>query len=256
MMRRFGQASVATVRRAGAKVELAMPESVLETVCDGRMALVGEEDVGGGVLKVDLPDGALFHIPQMGFAVGFDFLDTPVIDALRTEFLRLPEGTPIILDVRGNRGGHPSIVAELANWFLPPDTEWRRCLSRFGDGPDDLTPMVVERTRDTGWGMTGPLVVLQDSSTYGSAEFLPWWTYLSGRGQLVGQPSDGSYGLSWQVPVPGVGGIINALRCERADGSILDGSPPAPDVVVTFDPADLAAGVDTMVEAGRAAWDL
>ncbi|MCB9665044.1 MAG: hypothetical protein H6732_13095 [Alphaproteobacteria bacterium] len=220
--------------------------------CDGRIPPAGEVDLGGNVLRTDLPGGVvLVRLPRLGGSSGPPGPEASVA-ALRGLVQGLPSGTPVIVDLRSVQGGYPGVVDALAGWALPDGSPLRTCTDRVAPGEGGTVgPSTLPSVAEDGVVLDGPLAVLTDHATYGAPEYLPLaWR---DRALLVGHPGYGSYGLSGGYRATGLRGAVDARRCDDAQGLPLEGRPPPLDLEVGLHRADVAQGVDTVIEAARRA---
>lgn len=254
LMMRPGGERVATVRRGDRVVQVRLEERGIGT-CRTHFGVPDTRTLIGDATWAPLPDGATYlHIPQMGADDGHGYFGfEPLVEAAE-EVLRGRDSTKALLvDLRGNPGGHTDVARTFADWMLPEGTPLWWCNARVGDAPDDLSGGIISRSRASVFVWSGPLAVLTDGSTYGSSEFLPRWVEETGRGLVVGSPTNGSFGMTWAMGIGGWGAYVNALRCERLDGTPLDGFPDPVDVPARQSAADAAAGIDSVVQAALTA---
>ncbi|MCA9571907.1 MAG: hypothetical protein KC656_28915, partial [Myxococcales bacterium] len=230
---------------------VALPDRVDPLDCDGRVRLDGERPVGGDVVRADVDGVVVLHLPQMGTRHPGGDLDTPMIEALRDALVDLPSATPVVLDLRGNRGGFQTIGDWLAGVWLDEGTLLRTCVDRTGPGLDDVTaPREVRVVRAPGHPvLTGPVAVIQDGLTYGGAEYLGVALKSAGRGLLVGDISSGSFGVAFATDEGELGGFVSGRACTGPGGASLEGKPPAVDVPAAHTVEALSEGRDAVLEA-------
>lgn len=218
--------------------------------CVGRVAPPTEADAGSGVWRADLPGGVvLLRLPVLGGGGGGGSGSAPMIARLREIVSGLGPGTPVIVDLRGVQGGFSEVADALAGWALPDGSPLRTCTDRLGPG-STVGPSTRPSVAEEGVVLDGPLAVLVDGTTFGAPEYLSLG--LEGRALRLGAPSYGSHGLSGRFPEVGVFGAVDVRRCDDAQGRTLEGRP-ALDRAVELRAGDVAAGIDTMVEAARVA---
>jgi hypothetical protein len=248
----LGGERAAWVERRGAVARIPL-QSLVPRPCPGRVAPPGERDVGGGVRRADLDGGVvLLDLRELGAGTAEGFSDTPMIDAVLAQVDSLDSGTPLIIDLRGNRGGYTSVMLALANRWLPDHTLLWSCAVRASDVPA-MPPILPVYSVAVGPTDTRPVAILLDALTYGSAERVPWAMHTSGRALLVGSPSEGAFGTVYRIPIDGVVAYVNADFCVDGAGLPLEGRGVPVDLPVTLQRADLEVGLDTVIEAARVA---
>jgi carboxyl-terminal processing protease len=167
------------------------------------------------------------------------------------------EAKTIIVDVRGNPGGHP--VALQASLMGRPYQVWTESSSQHG-GPilrnySDAYPEhatvtysdAIVRPREAGY--TGRLVLLTDRiCSCGCEDFVMPFKY-SKRATLVGEATAGTFSLTRHVDYEN-GMILNisAIHHTFPDGSQFEGVGIAPDVPVDLTPDDWKAGRDPVLQ--------
>lgn len=107
-----------------------------------------------------------------------------------------------------------------------------------------------------------PIAVLTGPHAGSAGDIFPFLLGLHPRARRFGRPTDGRFGLtthtiansgSWFPETDPFSGDLHASYTVAimadADGVHLQGAPPAPEVEVWLEPDDVAAGVDTVVDA-------
>ena len=137
----------------------------------------------------------------------------------------------VILDLRGNKGGADSDVAQIAGMFLAPGTETGKIVAPSGTVTTTAIPPAT--TQKQLIPDDKPVVVLVDRNTASSAESLAGSLKESGRAVLVGEKTFGKAGIQSPLLLPG-GAIVLVVSAEHADrsGSIYSGVGIRPDVEV------------------------
>jgi carboxyl-terminal processing protease len=167
------------------------------------------------------------------------------------------EAKTIIVDVRGNPGGHP--VALQASLMGRPYQVWTESSSQHG-GPilrnySDAYPEhatvtysdAIVRPREAGY--TGRLILLTDRiCSCGCEDFVMPFKY-SKRATLVGETTAGTFSLTRHIDYEN-GMILNisAIHHTFPDGSQFEGVGIAPDVPVDMTPDDWKAGRDPVLQ--------
>ena len=167
------------------------------------------------------------HIPSMGSEDYNNFYRDLFRDNVDKEAL--------IIDVRGNTGGH--IHDQIINLLNRQPYAWST--SRRYSGIQNLEPRRV-------W--TRPSIVLVDEGSFSDGEIFPTVYQELGLGKVVGQPSSGSVIGTWQyrlldgssMRMPGSGWY-------KLDGTNMEGTGVRPDILVEITPEDLISGNDTQL---------
>ncbi len=120
---------------------------------------------------------------------------------------------------------------------------------------DPLPTFSFEVPEDDRLNHAAPTAVLVDYSTTSAADFFVWGAKEFSDAIVVGTPGTANYGFGGLGAVV-VGGLVaelayrnDPLQSRMMDGTPLEGVEVIPDIVVEYDPSDLAGGVDTVLEA-------
>jgi hypothetical protein len=197
------------------------------------------------------------------------------IELIRNDLLKYSDIKGLVWDIRGNGGGSQELGIALMGSDLLGSTEgaFANCYARVpASSPpafktDEVEyPFPYQAFADEplpSVGFTGKQVLLVDGSAYSASD---WMVYAAKKAgiTIVGHASAGAYGYSTGdsyvtkhiAPADGVhAGIlsyISGAKCvDTATGEPMEGDAPI-DVVVDFEPSDLAAGIDTQLEAAAA----
>lgn len=158
----------------------------------------------------------------------FDSFDMPSAQWLREQLLAHPSKKAVILDLRGNTGGHIfALGAVLGDVFSSPvdmgemvhrgeTSRWHRSVSQRG-----------------GAKYAGPLAVVVSHDTASAAEIFAQLIQDYGRGKVVGTRSAGAMLTSVFWPLAGGGKLqLSVYDYRSPKGRRLEGNGVAPDVVV------------------------
>jgi hypothetical protein len=141
--------------------------------------------VGYGLVRVENLPGNVGYV-DLRYFVGDAAHAATVFDGAANS---VAYADAVILDLRGNHGGDPNIVARLLSHFLPPKTHLNDFVAR-GDGK----PVVVRSTYTTrvpGPRIAAPLYVLISNHTFSGGEECAYDVQALRRGTLVGAVTGG-----------------------------------------------------------------
>lgn len=163
----------------------------------------------------------------------------------------LPEGTDLVLDLRGNPGGRLMEAEALLACFLPLEHGWAVRTFRSGR---------AERLRiEGGCGermapVDLDLAVLVSGESRSAAELTPAALQEAGRAVIVGEKTPGVVLISQDSPLPD-GGSLSLSRADfvTSGGVRLEGRGVTPDILAPTTLADRRAGRDPGLEAALAA---
>ncbi len=195
------------------------------------------------------------------------------IERINTDLAQYTNVTGRVWDIRGNSGGAQEYALGVVGALGASEGATGTCHARI---PESDPPMFetaaeyplpyqvfVDQPLPT-INFSGAQAIVTDGLAVSAAD---WMTYFASQNDIVvvGHASAGSYGYQTGAsfvarniePEPGVhGGVssyISGARCvDTASGQAMEGVAPI-DITVDFSPADLAAGVDTQLEAAVAA---
>jgi hypothetical protein len=181
----------------------------------------------GGVSAVSRVDGA--------WVLRLDGLEAPDLARpyLAAAFALARDATALVLDLRGNGGGEPAMVALVAGWLL-------------GGRPAPLSE-VVYRTRrrrwstpdDAGAAPDRPAAVLVGPGTFSSGEALAYHLRVRGRVVVVGERTPGA--ADHVVPIrltrTVTGQLPEAYVVDAVTGANWEGTGVVPDVDCPADQA-------------------
>lgn len=146
----------------------------------------------------------------------------------------------LILDLRDNAGGR--VADGLLGIFCQPQHTFT--LPRGGE-----RGYPTDRRVSPAWD--GPMAVLCNGNTFSNAEIFCHAYKRLGRGQLVGQPTNGGVISALPVTIPQVGELQVPFRgwFHAGTGLDLELNGTVPDLAVPLDPGDQVAGNDPQLAA-------
>ena len=153
----------------------------------------------------------------------------------------LQDAPGIIIDLRGNPGGDPSIAEELAAQFLDRQVSFGSFRTRSGTMARNLIGKNV---------YTGPLVILIDTTSYLASEYFASSMQVVRRAVIIGERSPGG-GSGMNVKILSNGAIFgyHVFVMLAPDGAVLEGYGVIPDMIVTLERSQLLAGIDAQLQA-------
>jgi hypothetical protein len=182
-------------------------------------------------------------------------------DAVRVEFDKVKDAPAIVWDLRANYGGITPVGLAIASG-MPTARSTALSYCRYRPpGATTLDPQryaeyAVTRTTTGPFAYAGRVAVVIDGLDYSASDYFAYAVRTATDTKLVGSATAGAYGGSGpQKPLggtPAVSVTVDVNRCFDAADLPLEGRAVEPHVPVEYDPADLAAGRDTLLEAAVA----
>lgn len=165
----------------------------------------------------------------------------------------------IVWDARGNTGGITTVGLAIVSGFASAKTKTiSYCRSRDeGSSPPTFTSSKYAEYSITPGGpfaYAGKVAVVTDGLAYSAGDYFPFAALRGSDAPVVGSSSAGAYGSAGPTfdvagPPKLVSNYDPSACFDAATNAHLEASPPAPTLAVEYDPADLAAGKDTVLEA-------
>lgn len=181
------------------------------------------------------------------FVIAFDSFDAGVGRWMDAQLAGLPEGTPVVLDLRNNRGGLLVEASSVLSCFLPAGLEWATHKPRRGAE----TPLALRRACRP---YDGPVAVLVNGASRSAAELVPAALQENGRGVVVGRRTAGDVLISTEWKLPDGGEMsLSIADIHMAGGARLEKNGVEPDVPATTSLDDRRAGRDPALDAAVAA---
>ncbi len=196
--------------------------------------------------------------PTSGLQAEYDAYIAAFQAKIAVAFDALKSAPAIVWDIRGNGGGATPIGLAIASGFPGANAaQLSYCQARIpASSPPAFDPqryVPYALTPGGRFAYAGKVAVLTDGLDYSAADYFPLVTRLRTKAILVGAGTAGAYGSTSdtkQFAGPPVFSVATDLnRCSLADGDVpLEGKSVEPHVPVDYDPVDLAAGRDTVLE--------
>jgi carboxyl-terminal processing protease len=186
-----------------------------------------------------------FDQRRLSRGIGYIRFNTfmPAVAERLFEAIRKFHNSPgLIIDLRGNPGGHRSLITEVAGQCMAEEVMFLKLKTRSGTEAVRVQPVAGP--------FTGPVVVLVDVMSKSAAEAFAAGMQATGRAWIVGETTPGSIGPANPMPLPnGAMLVYPYAQCVRPDGSVIEGRGVTPDVEVKLDRSSLAQGRDVQLEA-------
>lgn len=211
-----------------------------------------------GVAVIRLPNFLPFDKAPPTTEAGFASYEADYQAKLVAIFDTVKHAPAIIWDARGNEGGiTPVGLAIVAGFSSARATELSYCQTRVAgssppsfDGPRYASYVVAPGGP---FSYAGKVAIVTDGLAYSAGDYFPFAASQASNVAVVGSPTAGAFGGgAGPISIPGppsLGATFDPTGCFRAsDGAPLEASPPSPRVGVEYDPKDLAAGIDTVLE--------
>jgi C-terminal processing protease CtpA/Prc len=164
----------------------------------------------------------------------------------------------IVWDTRGNTGGITSVGAAITGGFPSARTT---AVSYCRDRIDGAFPIAYSPQHYAIYGVepggpfayAGKVAVVTDGLAYSAGDYFPRFVAKASDVPVVGSASAGAYGGGHiEIAVDGPPKLeanYDPTACfDAVTNAPLEGAPLAPKVPVEYDPSDLSAGKDTIVE--------
>ncbi len=168
----------------------------------------------------------------------------------------MKDAPAIIWDLRGNGGGYTSIALAILGGRIQQPLDPYTIATRIpGSTPPAFEPVdfVFQVTPNDALAYGGKVAILTDGICYSACDLVSCAAKQAKLAVLVGQPTAGGFGtIKEVVQLPGSPAVWVSIDDQRTldlQGVPLETHSVQPDLLVDYDPDDVAAGVDTMPEA-------
>lgn len=239
-----------TLRRGDAEFDVELSRDGYQTgTCKPQWMLDFLEGASGSVLKYK---AAAAHIGYLQLDTLSDSSETVILADLDQALSDFAEMDGIIFDARYNHGGSDLVVMKVLSRFLG-QTVWPVSF-RYKNGPehDDFTLWVPEPVLPGAAPMDLPVIFLINGGCVSAADFFAAAASYIPTFELLGTPSCGATGAPKHETMHDSGITFYYSQMQRkflATGQQIEGIGIAPDHLVPMNPADMALGVDTQIQA-------
>lgn len=217
-----------------------------------------------GIAEVSILPGNIGYVRMTFFApIDFTQRDDSTRAAADAALTFVSFTDAVIIDLRQNGGGAPSMVGYLVSAFTPPDTDiYSTFVGRNGTRQERAGVAYPSPRLDV------PVYVLVSARTGSAAEGFAYTLQAAGRARIVGEPSAGASNPGANVPVGDGFSIFvsNAKPVNPITGGNWGGSGVQPDLPSSWDEAlrvaqrhaltSLARRDDSPAMAQNALWAL
>lgn len=183
---------------------------------------------------------------ESGFAyIAFDGWRQPAGRRFNEALDKLRDAPGLVVDLRGNPGGHTDVMLEIASPFFPRETYYGGFRRR--DGRIDKY-----FTRRPARPYDRPVVILTDEGSASASETFAAFLQEAGRARVVGRQSAGSTHNMRSTRLPHGGTVHYSIRAYLTPGGRdPEGTGVVPDETVPLRLSDLREGRDAALEAAE-----
>ncbi|HEY9282109.1 MAG TPA: S41 family peptidase, partial [Pyrinomonadaceae bacterium] len=183
---------------------------------------------------------------ESGFAyIAFDGWRQPAGRRFNEALDKLRDAPGLVVDLRGNPGGHTDVMLEIASPFFPRETYYGGFRRR--DGRIDKY-----FTRRPARPYDRPVVILTDEGSASASETFAAFLQEAGRARVVGRQSAGSTHNMRSTRLPHGGTVHYSIRAYLTPGGRdPEGTGVVPDETVPLRLSDLRDGRDAALEAAE-----
>jgi len=213
-------------------------KNALHERCIERMLRTREGDMG------DLLPPAYLEFESMRLDGGigyirFNTFHEDLVPDMVAAVAKFKDAPGIIIDLRGNPGGDPVAVEEMAAQFLEGQVSFGSFRIRDGTIPRSVNGKNI---------YTGPLIILIDSLSFSGSEYFSSSMQSIERAVIIGERSPGGLTAMNVESLPN-GGLLGypVAQLVTPDSKVLEGYGVVPDVIATLERDQLLEGIDTQL---------
>jgi carboxyl-terminal processing protease len=153
----------------------------------------------------------------------------------------LKDSPGIIIDLRGNPGGDPSVAEQLAAQFMDGQVLFGKFKAR---------PGIIDRLVTGKNVYTGPLVILIDAMSFSASEHFSSGMQALGRAVVIGEQTPGGASAANVTVLPnGAFFVYHVAEILAPNGTRLEGYGIKPDIHVELERNQLLQGIDAQLQA-------
>jgi hypothetical protein len=217
---------------------------------------------GIGVIRLPAFVDGEQTLPQTGDPADLAAYDERFLDKIARAFERVKDARAIIWDVRGNSGGRTRVALAIASGFPgATSTPLSSCQFRAPGAPvpQSLPSNVAAYQLEPGgpFAFDGKVAILADGLDYSATDYFVLASRLRTNAVVVGQATAGGFGASTDTRTlsgpPAFAVTVDSYLCSSIDDGLpLEGRSVLPTLAVDYQPGELAAGIDSVLERAAA----
>ncbi|MEO6950286.1 MAG: S41 family peptidase [Polyangia bacterium] len=222
---------------------------------------------GDGVVVIRVPGflSSAHPLPDPATQASYAQWVSDYVARLATTLDGVKDAPAIVWDARSNTGGSPEVALAIVAGMPGAKAGvlskgFRRVEGSdpFAYQPAPIASYSFNATVGGPLAYGGKVAVLIDGLTYSAGDFFAYAVHHFSGALLVGRPSAGAFGYGGSASVtigtpPEFAYTVDFMKSVDDQGVPLEANEVMPDLVVEYDPADLAAGRDTVLEAAVSA---